>query len=52
VSARLHDDDRVDRHDCFTTCNSNSGGNTTPASYTSGVGACAHVVVQHDLRVL
>ena len=31
----------VDRHDCFTTCNSNSGGNTTPASYTSGVGACA-----------
>ena len=30
----------VDRHDCFNTCNSNSGGNVTPASYTSGVGAC------------
>jgi hypothetical protein len=31
----------TDRHSCFNTCNSNTGGNTTPASYTSGVGACA-----------
>jgi hypothetical protein len=31
----------IDRHTCFNACNSNSGGNTTPASYTSGVGACA-----------
>ena len=31
----------ADRHSCFQACSSNSGGNTTPASYTSGVGACA-----------
>jgi hypothetical protein len=31
----------IDRHTCFQTCASNSGGNTTPMSYTSGVGACA-----------
>ncbi len=31
----------TDRHSCFQTCNSNTGGNTTPMSYTSGVGACA-----------
>lgn len=31
----------VDRQDCFTTCNSNSGGNTTPPAYTNGVGACS-----------
>jgi hypothetical protein len=31
----------TDRHTCFQTCNSNSGGNTTPMSYTIGVGACA-----------
>lgn len=31
----------IDRHTCFNACNSNSGGNTTPESYTSGVGACA-----------
>jgi hypothetical protein len=30
----------TDRHDCFNTCNSNSGGNSTPALFTSGVGAC------------
>ncbi len=31
----------TDRHSCFNTCNSNTGGNTTPLSYTNGVGACA-----------
>jgi hypothetical protein len=31
----------TDRHDCFVTCNSNSGGNSTPPSYTNGVGACS-----------
>jgi hypothetical protein len=31
----------TDRHSCFQTCDSNSGGNVTPMSYTSGVGACA-----------
>ena len=31
----------TDRHSCFNACNSNSGGNTTPESYSSGVGACA-----------
>jgi hypothetical protein len=31
----------TDKHDCFNTCNSNSGGNSTPPSYTNGVGACA-----------
>lgn len=30
----------TDRHDCFNTCNSNSGGNVTPPAYTNGVGAC------------
>jgi len=31
----------TDRHTCFQVCNSNTGGNVTPASYTNGVGACA-----------
>jgi len=31
----------VARHSCFQTCASNTGGNTTPQSYTDGVGACA-----------
>ena len=31
----------VARHSCFQVCDSNSGGNTTPMSYTDGVGACA-----------
>ncbi len=31
----------LDRHTCLQICNSNTGGNTTPTSYTNGVGACA-----------
>lgn len=31
----------TDRHDCYAVCNSNTGGNSTPLSYTSGVGACS-----------
>ena len=42
LSCRLDCTDKTgtDRHDCFSAC-TNGGGNTTPASYTNGVGACS-----------